>query len=163
MNSLASTDAVLAHAGYAPHRRKMLEMGIRLHELRTDAASRSLYVAATDEPGGLSLHAKTAIFDRRIVYIGSYNLDRLGAQVITEIGLIIRSPELAEQLLELLEVDLRPENSWRVILEEDDSRRKAKLVWVGAGEGGEVRYERDPEVGAARRIQNFLLALLPIR
>jgi putative cardiolipin synthase len=163
MNSLASTDALLAHAGYAPHRRKMLEMGIHLHELRTDAASRSLYFAAPDGPGDLSLHAKTAVFDRRVVYIGSYNLDRLGAQVITEIGLIIHSPELAEQLLKVIEVDLRPENSWCVILEENDSRRKAGLVWVGAGEGGEVRYEHDPEVGTARRIQNFLLSLLPIR
>ena len=163
MNSLASTDVALAHAGYAPHRRKMLEMGARLHELRPDAASRSLYLADPDGPSDLSLHAKTAVFDRRVVYIGSYNLDRLGAQVITEIGLIIHSPELAEQLLEVIEVDLRPENSWRVMLEESDSCRKPKLVWVGAGEDGEVRYERDPEVGTGRRIQDFFLSLLPIR
>ena len=163
MNSLASTDVVLAHAGYAPHRRKMLEMGARLHELRPDAASRSLYLADPDGPSDLSLHAKTAVFDRRVVYIGSYNLDRLGAQVITEIGLIVHSPELAEQLLELIEVDLRPENSWRVVLEEKDSRRKPRLEWVGAGEDGEVRYQRDPEVGTGRRIQNFFLSLLPIR
>jgi len=163
MNSLASTDVALAHAGYAPHRHKILEMGARLYELRPDAESRSLYLAAPDGPGDLSLHAKTAVFDRRVVYIGSYNLDRLGAQVITEIGLIIHSPELAEQLLELIEVDLRSENSWLVTLEERDSRRKARLVWVGAGEGGEVRYERDPEVGMGRRIQNFFFSLLPIR
>jgi putative cardiolipin synthase len=163
MNSLASTDVALAHAGYAPHRRKMLEMGVRLHELRPDAASRSLYLADPDGPSDLSLHAKTAVFDRRVVYIGSYNLDRLGAQVITEIGLIIHSPELAEQLLELVEVDLRPENSWRVMLEEKDSCRKPRLVWVGGGEDGEVRYQRDPEVGTGRRIQNFFFSLLPIR
>jgi putative cardiolipin synthase len=163
MNSLASTDVALAHAGYAPHRRKMLEMGARLHELRPDAASRSLYLAAPDGPSDLSLHAKTAVFDRRVVYIGSYNLDRLGAQVITEIGLIIHSPELAEQLLELIEVDLQPENSWRVMLEERDSCQKPRLVWVGAGEDGEVRYEHDPEVGTGRRIQDFLFSLLPIR
>ena len=49
------------------------------------------------------------------------------------------------------------------MLEEKDSRRKPRLVWVGAGEDGEVHYERDPEVGTGRRIQNFFLALLPIR
>ncbi len=163
MNSLASTDVVLAHAGYAPHRRKMLEMGAQLHELRPDAASRSFYVADPDGPSDLSLHAKTAVFDRRVVYIGSYNLDRLGAQVITEIGLIIHSPELAEELLEVIEVDLRPENSWRVMLEESDSRRKPRMVWVGTGKDGETRHERDPEVGTGRRIQDFFLSLLPIR
>jgi hypothetical protein len=83
--------------------------------------------------------------------------------VITEIGLIIHSPELAEQLLELIEVDLQPESSWRVMLEEKDSCRKPRLVWVGAGDDGEVRYERDPEVGTGRRIQDFFFSLLPIR
>ena len=50
-----------------------------------------------------------------------------------------------------------------MMLEECDSCRKPKLVWVGAGEDGEVRYRRDPEVGTGRRIQDFFLSLLPIR
>jgi hypothetical protein len=49
------------------------------------------------------------------------------------------------------------------MLEGKDSRRKPKLVWVDAGEDGEVRYGRAPEVGTGRRIQDFFLFLLPIR
>jgi hypothetical protein len=35
-------------------------------------------------------------------------------------GLIIESPRLAEAIVELLERDMKPENSWRVSLDENN-------------------------------------------
>ncbi|MGC8159689.1 phospholipase D-like domain-containing protein, partial [Salmonella enterica] len=37
-NSLASNDAPIAHVGYARHRQELLDRGIELYEMRSDAA-----------------------------------------------------------------------------------------------------------------------------
>jgi putative cardiolipin synthase len=112
----------------------------------------------------LSLHAKAAIFDREVVCIGSYNIDRLGAYVITEIGLVIHSPELAQQLIDLLAVDLRPENAWQISLEQKEGARKPEIVWRGKKDGEEeIRATREPDVGCGRRTEAFFLSLVPIR
>jgi putative cardiolipin synthase len=161
MNSMASTDVPVAQVAWSRHRRRLLEMGGELYELRADAPSRSLYVARADAMSRLSLHAKAAAFDREIVYIGSYNIDRLGAEVITEIGLIVESPELARQLLALMAVDLEPANAWRITLEDEGGR--AKMVWSGVSGDRELREFSEPDIGWGRRISAGFLSLLPIR
>jgi putative cardiolipin synthase len=164
MNSLASNDVPVSQVVYARYRRRLLELGAELFELRAEAASRSLYTAQADPSAYLSLHAKAAIFDREVVCIGSYNIDRLGAYVITEIGLVIHSPELAQQLIDLLAVDLRPENAWQISLEQKEGARKPEIVWRGKKDGEEeIRATREPDVGCGRRTEAFFLSLVPIR
>jgi len=163
MNSLASNDVPFAQVVYARYRRRLLELGTEIFELRAEAASRNLYTAQVDPSAHLSLHAKAAVFDREVVYIGSYNIDRLGANVITEIGLVIHSPELAQQLLDLLAVDLQPENAWQISLEQKQGARKPKIVWRGKDGEEEIRATREPDVGCGRRTEAFFLSLVPIR
>jgi len=43
----------------------------------------------------------------------------------TEMGILIDSPELGEELADRIEYLMQPENSWRVQLDED-----GKLMWV---------------------------------
>jgi len=163
MNSLASNDVPVSQVVYARYRRRLLELGAELFELRAEAASRSLYTAQANSSAYLSLHAKAAVFDREVVYIGSYNLDRLGANVITEIGLVIHSPELARQLIDLLAVDLRPENAWQISLEQKEGGRKPEIVWRGRDGEEEIRATREPDVGCGRRTKAFFFSLVPIR
>jgi cardiolipin synthase C len=47
--------------------------------------------------GNYALHAKLFVFDRRKVFIGSMNFDQRSKRINTEVGLIIDSPELAQQ------------------------------------------------------------------
>ena len=50
--------------------------------------------------GSAGLHAKTFAFDRRIGFIGSYNLDPRSSKLNTEMGVLFDCPELVKRLAE---------------------------------------------------------------
>jgi putative cardiolipin synthase len=72
-NSLASNDVGIVHAGYKKYRKKLLQGGVELYELNKKLARDQR--KAKKGPGGsskASLHAKSFIFDREQVFIGSF-------------------------------------------------------------------------------------------
>jgi putative cardiolipin synthase len=159
-NSLASTDNLLAFAGYAGQRRKMLKMGIRIYEQQPDPVSRQHLVARSrflGEDAILGLHAKTAVFDRQTVFIGTFNLDPRSTHLNTEMGLLIESAEFAEQVAASIERDMQMENSWHLVLDD-----KGDLEWISAENGSEVRYSDDPDAGTWNEIKIFFYSILPI-
>ena len=159
-NSLASNDVTPNHAGYARRRQRMLRSGIELYELRPDAASCRRLLEITGRCGDDSifgLHSKSVVFDRNKVFVGSFNLNLRSVYLNSEIGLIVRSPALATRVATDIEENMRPENSWRVILDEN-----GRPSWVGTKDGAEVRYSSEPETGAWRRFVSGFLSLLPI-
>ncbi|MEE8287765.1 MAG: phospholipase D family protein, partial [Gammaproteobacteria bacterium] len=87
-NSLASTNHVPVHSGYAPYRKALLEAGIELYEIKVDAMA-----SAPDTPPGapdrLTLHTKAIIVDREIVFVGSLNVDPRSIDINTEMGLFL--------------------------------------------------------------------------
>src|SRR6185503_15934117 len=72
-NSLATTDVVLVNAAYAKSRPRLTELGVALYEMKPFAASRALYLAEAASRARLALHGKAAVFDREIVFVGSFN------------------------------------------------------------------------------------------
>ena len=74
-NSLASTDSLAAHAGYARHRAALLLKGVELFELRPqpDVGHRRSHRWGTASPA--SLHAKIIVQDRARAIVGSLNQD----------------------------------------------------------------------------------------
>ena len=159
-NSLASNDLTTNHAAYARRRRQMLENGIELYELRPDAAScRTLIGAASrcGDEGLYGLHAKSIVFDRTKVFVGSFNLNLRSVYLNSEIGLLIDSPELAERIAADIERNMDWENSWRVTLDRD-----GRLQWLGREEGVEVHYTSEPATGFWRRFESGFLSMLPI-
>ena len=118
-NSLASNDVVIANTGYKRYRKKLIESGVALYELRADAKRGEFYGTHPVRSKWLCLHAKVIICDRAKVYVGTMNLDPRSAIQNTEIGLLVESPRLAEHLHTVFEQDLKPENSWRVQKDEN--------------------------------------------
>ena len=59
------------------------------------------------------LHAKLAVVDRKTIFIGSMNLDPRSATINTELGAVIKSPELARELISVIDID-RLQNAYRV-------------------------------------------------
>lgn len=117
-NSLASTDNLPAFSGYHRQRDDLIEAGVELFEfkphpgIQTELVRR--YPRLADNNPIFALHAKSMVIDNRIVYIGTFNLDPRSANLNTEVGALIESPELSRQLTESIERDLRPENSWAI-------------------------------------------------
>ncbi|MDI7862859.1 phospholipase D-like domain-containing protein [Rhizobiaceae bacterium n13] len=58
-----------------------------------------------------ALHTKAMVFDRKAVFIGSFNLDPRSAVINTEAGLYIESPELAARLTAYMAAGAAPANS----------------------------------------------------
>jgi cardiolipin synthase C len=161
-NSLAATDVGAVHAGYQRYREGLLEAGVRLYELKPDAIKYERGKRGNKGIGGsrASLHAKTFVFDRRAVFIGSLNLDPRSIQLNTEIGLMCESAPLAEDLAGRLEQNLE-QIAWR--LERSvDAAGNARIVWVETADEGVLRFTQEPGVSSWRRFSVWFLGLLPI-
>jgi hypothetical protein len=85
-NSLAATDVAAVHAGYQRYRKPLLEADVQLYELKPAAtgsgtADRKKSVFGSSKS---SLHAKTYVFGRKGVFIGSMNFDPRSVELNTE-------------------------------------------------------------------------------
>jgi putative cardiolipin synthase len=160
-NSLAATDVGAVHAGYQHYRGALLEAGVRLYELKPGAIEHEREKRGGGISGSrASLHAKTFVFDRRAVFIGSLNLDPRSIQLNTEIGLVCESAPLAGDLTGTIEQNL-DQIAWRLELIDDASGEK-RIAWVETGAGGVRQLTEEPEVSTWRKFSVWFLGLLPI-
>jgi putative cardiolipin synthase len=154
-NSLASNDVVAAHAGHAKRREELLEAGLELYEYRPDSMVSK--TRAWQGKSKAALHTKAIVFDRESVFIGSFNMDPRSADINTEAGLYVESPELARQVIEYMDEGVLPENAYRVMLDEDGD-----LVWVTEVDGAEVRYIDEPQTTFGQRFMSDFIMILPV-
>lgn len=154
-NSLASNDVLAAHSGHANYRKQLLQAGAEIYELRADSGIiKKNWVAGKSRAG---LHTKAMVFDNESLFIGSFNLDPRSAYLNTEAGLYVESPELSAQVLAYMNEGVLPENSYRLLLDEDGD-----LVWVTVEDGKEVRYHKDPKSSFGQRFSSWFIGILPI-
>jgi putative cardiolipin synthase len=152
-NSLGSNNHVSAHAAYAGHRPALLKAGAELYELRPDAQSRELYLDVAATESLLGLHEKGAVFDDCCLFVGSANLDPRSLRLNTEVGLLIDSPGLNAKVRRLLEVDLEPQNAWRVTLDSSGD-----IEWLGE----QGAQSHTPPASFYLRAESWFFGLLPI-
>jgi putative cardiolipin synthase len=137
-NSLASTDNIQAFSGYSNQREELLRAGVQVYEYKAYPATRKTlaerHPSITKNETIFALHAKSLVIDDAIIYIGTFNLDPRSANLNTEVGVLVKNEQLAQQLAASIEHDIRPENSWRTTLEfnpdDEVSRGKRFRVWV---------------------------------
>jgi len=140
-NSLAATDEPLVHIGYKRYRKTMLKMGVELHELSPTRAKRNLRLGMFGKSHA-ALHAKTAVIDRRLVFIGSMNFDPRSEKHNTEMGLFIESPQLAREMLRLMDLD-KLQASYMLRLAKDGET----LQWLSLDDSGNtVATDTEPDV-----------------
>jgi cardiolipin synthase C len=149
-NSLASTDAPLVHIGYARYRVALLKMGVELSEVRPRLGQKRVRFHPF-RSANASLHAKTLVIDGRTVFIGSLNMDERSKHFNSELGLVVRSPEIAHQVISLLD-DISADGSYRLALD-----AAGHIVW-SSGEGSEQKIWHDePETTLWQRVDIKLL------
>jgi phosphatidylserine/phosphatidylglycerophosphate/cardiolipin synthase-like enzyme len=163
-NSLESTPDLAAQSAYLRYRVPLLEDGMELYEVRSlwGNARGSGQTAKPSRYGNYALHAKLLVFDRRQVFIGSMNFDQRSKRINTEVGLIIDSPELAQQTAIRFEAMAQPENSYALALRPGSAGSSQRLVWHTQEHGKAVEYTREPARSTWQRLKVKLLALLPI-
>ncbi len=154
-NSLAATDEPAVHLGYRRYRAALLREGVTLYEwspVRGGRVLRELVAGGTV----LRLHAKAAIVDRERVFLGSMNFDPRSRDLNTEFGLLIRSPELAEELQTLLMLWMR-QGAYRLHLDADGRT----LHWTAGDSDQHVEaFEPDTDFGS-RLLLDLLEPFIP--
>jgi len=157
-NSLASNDVIAAHAGYAVHRRRLLELGVRLFEVRSRVARLASTVSGTQAGSQASLHSKAAVLDRQTVFIGTLNFDPRSLYINTEIGLVVESPGLATEVGTAIEQALSGTTSFHVELE--PVGKGGNLRWSDE-DAGEV-FDDEPESGWLRKLLSWIYQRVPL-
>jgi len=153
-NSLAATDEPVVHTGYRRYRPEMLKLGMNLYELSPQKVSRSLRLGRFSTSIG-RLHAKSAVVDGDKVFIGSMNFDPRSDQHNTEMGLFIQSPQLAQQMLKLVDV-IRQQGAYKVVLAPNGK----DMLWITTGPGGREEVVEEPETDAWTRIMLEVLSVI---
>jgi putative cardiolipin synthase len=160
-NSLASTDEPAVHSGYAHYRLPLLAGGVQLYEL-LPAPGAAQPATAGGTSSGVSLHAKAMVVDRMHVFIGSLNMDQRSKLLNTEMGVIIDSAPLAQAVKQYFDSAIQPENAFHVVLQKSPGSGPARMTWLWSESGKAVSRQSDPGASSMRRVETFVMALLPI-
>lgn len=161
-NSLASTDVPLVHAAYSHYRRPLLADGVELYEARPvpGAPHERGGMLKAPSAGQFALHAKVFVFDRQRIFIGSANFDRRSSRLNTEFGLLIDSPELAQQVIERFETIAQPANSYVLALSK--TAIVPQIVWRTEENGRPIEYTHEPDDDGLRVLKAEFLSWLPL-
>jgi len=159
-NSMAANNHLSAFVSYRKQRQRMLAGGAEVYEMRPDAKTERTQFTAEELAAHktfFGLHAKTMVFDRKVVFVGSFNLDPRSVNLNTEMGLMVESETLGEAVAKSVENDIAAGSSWQVILDEH-----GKVVWV-TNDNGTIteEFDTDPMTTAAQRAEADALALIP--
>jgi phosphatidylserine/phosphatidylglycerophosphate/cardiolipin synthase-like enzyme len=159
-NSMAANNHLTAFVGYRKQRKQMLATGAELYEMRPDMKSeRALFTQAQLQENKtiFGLHAKTMVFDRKVTFVGSFNLDPRSVNLNTEMGLLVESPTLANAVAVSIENDIAAGNSWQVVTGD-----AGKVEWITEKNGVITsELETEPMTSAARRVEADALSVIP--
>ena len=151
-NSLGATDEPVVHLGYYDYRDPMLDLGVELYEISSSRIKRNMLKNLLGTSLG-RLHAKLAVVDRKTIFVGSMNLDPRSATINTELGAVIASPELASEVLRVIDTD-RLQSAYRVQRRADGQG----LEWVVTEDGKEMVVTEEPDSTFWLRLKLRLLS-----
>jgi putative cardiolipin synthase len=164
-NSYRSTDTGVVHAAYSRYREELLAGGVEIYELKPSARKDRQSTVALDS--NASLHTKVFILDRETVFIGSLNLDPFSLDINTEMGILFKSPELAERFVSALD-QKGYESVYELELVKHPPESKGEFTvytwnieWVERVDGEVIRHKSEPDVGVWDSIMLFFKGLVP--
>jgi len=152
-NSLASTNHVPVHSGYARYRRDIIKTGAELYEARANATRE---LSGNEKgPDTLTLHTKAILIDRRYLFIGSLNLDPRSIEINAEMGLLIDCEPMVSGFTQGLDERLSA-LTYRVRIND-----KGKLEWHGRIDNQDVVETKEPLTGWWRRFKAWFMKIAP--
>jgi putative cardiolipin synthase len=151
-NSLGSNDEPLVHTGYARYRVPLLKSGVDLYEISPTGVRDNKRLMFPGMSLG-RLHAKTAVIDRKLVFVGSMNLDPRSASKNTELGILAESPELAREVLRIIHIS-KLQSTYRLRLNETTG----SIQWLTMTDQAEMVLDTEPETNLYQRVKHWLLS-----
>jgi len=153
-NSLASTNHVAVHSGYARYRKRLIQAGAEIYEIRAEFTGDE--TGWGHSPELVTLHSKSTVIDRKTIFVGSLNFDPRSILINTEMGLFIESRELGAVFTVSLFQALS-QSTYKVDLDEHD-----KLRWTYQYDKQQEILHREPQASWSRRFMAGFYGILPI-
>ncbi|WP_239797122.1 phospholipase D family protein [Candidatus Nitrotoga arctica] len=154
-NSLEATDVPAVHSGYVRWREPLLAAGVCLFELKRESAAPPTRHRLFGGSSSSSLHAKTFVVDRSLLFVGSFNFDPRSARLNTELGFVIHSPTLAATAANIFAGRVQT-RAYSVQLTD------GRLGWIEQRSEGQLLHKQEPHAGFWRRLGVSVLSVLPI-
>lgn len=158
-NSMATNDVAGAFVGYRRYRKKLLENGVDLYEMRPKTGTQRDFWSFLASDSTAALHSKITVFDRKKVFIGSFNLDPRSIEINTEIGLLISSSELVRHVTEFMDTGIDSSNSYHLELKKSKEQDSGKITWIYQKNSVEIQTKRDPDAGFRRPVSAWFISL----
>ncbi|MEM9303695.1 MAG: phospholipase D family protein [Pseudomonadota bacterium] len=158
-NSLMSNNHVSVHGHYRKYRKRLLEAGVELYELRADAALLDHYKEQDKKlsHSHAGMHTKAFVIDDDVSIIGSYNMDPRSRVWNSEIALVIYSEEFGRKVLDVMDEEFDSDNAYRLDLDD-----RGKVTWRLDCEGCTQTWTKEPESTFWKRFSAGFIGLLPI-
>ena len=163
-NSLVANDVTVVHSFYSQCRQSLLKNGVQLYEFKANIPrkKRTWYEIATGNviprkgKNRSSLHAKFFDVDGK-VFIGSFNFDPRSTYLNTEVGLVVESDQLQNQMTAMLDQYLL-QVAYQLKLDS-----QGNIIWYEYKENGEiVKHHHDPESTLFQRFIMNIISYFPI-
>lgn len=156
-NSLASTNAPTVYGKWEKYRKELIQMGVDVYEFMTAAESkRGKIPYLTRKKLRFSvMHSKNIVFDDKISWIGSFNLDPRSAYFNTENVAIFESAEFAARLRNMIVSNTQ--TSWNIKI------KNGRTIWTGMRPGDTHTrvYHHCPDTTILRRTFKFITKVVP--
>ncbi|MGL4766929.1 MAG: phospholipase D-like domain-containing protein [Formosimonas sp.] len=141
-NSLESNDVPLVGGAYARYRKKILQSGVEIYELRgfpdVDKAPQWRLPIFSWHGSRTALHTKAVVVDGQMSFVGSMNLDPRSVVWNTETGVLTQQKPFADKIRSVFANAIEPRYSYRVTLDET-----GRMQWSPAVDG-EPMIRREP-------------------
>ncbi len=163
-NSMETNPNLAAQSGYQKVRIPLLKSGAAIYEIRArlDSVRGSGQGSRIARYGNYALHGKMYVFDRRRVFLGSWNYDQRSLRINTEIGVLIDSPPIAEEVVQRFDEMVSPKAAYQVVLESGASDA-THLLWKTETSQQPLILTVEPSRGWWQRLKARMLALLPLQ
>ncbi len=149
-NSLSSTDASVVYSAWRKYRDELVENGVNVYEFRREG-----YKVKNHLRSGASLHSKAMVFDDKITWVGSFNLDPRSAAINTEVVGAFYNPDFALKVRQSIEEDMAPERAWRLFSD------NGSVVWKTVRNGREEISRHCPDTSFGARLLMILMTGVP--
>ncbi|MCC1493675.1 phospholipase D family protein [Cognatishimia sp. F0-27] len=155
-NSLEATDVAAVHSAWMGYRNTLVRAGAEVFELKArqdrpdDISLMQILIGSQS-----SLHAKTFAVDGERIFIGSFNFDPRSAALNTEMGFLIESPTIANELSAAID---RREGFYAV-----EESAAGEIVWRAlSADGVQKTYAVEPNTSVLQRAIVTFLSWLPV-
>ncbi len=176
-NSLPSADAPYVYAFYKEYHKRLLDMGVDLHEVKTSAFRGDAYSHKIKEETGhfleIQLHGKTMLIDEETLIIGSMNLDPRSSYQNAEIVAVVKNKALAQQEMKrFFNIAFDIKNSFKLSTEPVPPYKEfatgreivgeTQIVWTSENlDGTTTKFYDDAGASFMKKLESNLIYYFP--